>query len=164
MFKFSPPPSAAAAAWAAAAAARGRCCSKRCLRPGGEGAGEAGSGVGVGVGRLQGMPSSSSKPGTGVGGHENVMQLVPRSGCLKGSVIVSSARAGRAPKVGSTEPSEAQGGRSPPLTAEIIIARWVSMIIEMSSVRRWNPKPWRRVVCGDRGGRRGVRAERAPLS
>ena len=63
------------------------------------------------------------------------------------------------------EPSEGGGGgRFQPLTAESIIARWVSMIIEMSSVRRWNPKPWRRVVCGDRGGRRGVRAERAPLS
>ena len=61
------------------------------------------------------------------------------------------------------EPSE--DGSFQPLTAESIIARWVSMIIEMSSVRRWNPKPWRRVcLCGDRGGRRGVRAERAPLS
>ena len=54
------------------------------------------------------------------------------------------------------EPSE--GGSLQPLTAESIIARWVSMIIEMSSVRRWNPKPRRRWSAAIvEGGRRGVR-------
>ena len=53
------------------------------------------------------------------------------------------------------EPSE--GGMLKPLTAESIIARWMSMIIEMSpSVKRWDPEPLRMTPGEGRGGERAT--------
>jgi len=44
-----------------------------------------------------------------------------------------------------------------PLTAESIIARWMSMIIEMStSVKRWDPEPLRMTRGEGRGGERAT--------